>query len=434
MKRFLSLFLCVVLILHGCGSPEPEGGTLFYYQRGGGTVDDIFAPEPRQLGSLEGNLDAILSLYCAGPVQDGLTNPLPPDAVILGWSLADRTLTLHFDSSLAQLSGIELTVAAGCLARTFLELTGAEILVLTADGALLRGETALRLELSDLSLRDNALDRLHQCYTVYYASPDNRYLIGHEVSIHTATGEELPMQLLELLLTAPQGSGLHSALPVGTRILSARVEDGLCTVDLSSEFERRRFYGISAQCLSLLSIVNTLTVLDAIDRVEFTVEGNLVIQYGQIPIGAPLVRDERCIGPVRTGLGERDATIYLAQAGSRLLLPVPARLTQSGGMPLPELVVRCILQDPGSNGIQSCISPGTVLNAISVRNGTCTVDLSAAYLTEPQNLTASGRVIAASLCSLDGIDRVQLLVDGTIPEGFDRALFGPLVPQEDWFL
>jgi germination protein M len=242
------------------------------------------------------------------------------------------------------------------------------------------------------------------------------------------------MQLLELLLTAPQGSGLHSALPVGTRILSARVEDGLCTVDLSSEFERRRFYGISAQCLSLLSIVNTLTVLDAIDRVEFTVEGNLVIQYGQIPIGAPLVRDERCIGPVRTGLGERDATIYLAQAGSRLLLPVPARLTQSGGMPLPELVVRCILQDPGSNGIQSCISPGTVLNAISVRNGTCTVDLSAAYLTEPQNLTASGRVIAASLCSLDGIDRVQLLVDGTIPEGFDRALFGPLVPQEDWFL
>ena len=63
------------------------------------------------------------------------------------------------------------------------------------------------------------------------------------------------MYLLEQLLTPPAGTTLRSALPSGTYFNSVTVENGLCTVDVSEEFDSRRFYSMSAQSLSLLSIV-----------------------------------------------------------------------------------------------------------------------------------------------------------------------------------
>lgn len=439
MKRAFLLILCLsmVLSLWSCRAQQPQAADVFYYPRTETAFsgdDGVFAPEERDLAAIRSDLSAVLALYCAGPVSSALANPLPPDTAVEDWSLEEGVLTLRFGAGLAQLSGVELTIAAGCLARTFLELTGAETLVLTADGALLNGETAMRLSVSDLSLRDDSLDRLHTDLTVYYASSDRRYLIGQDVSVQISSPEELPMQLLELLLSPPSGSGLSSPLPAGTRILSVSVADGLCTVELSPEFENRRFYSLTAQCLSLLSVVNTLTALESIDRVEFTIGGNLLIRYGSLDIAAPLVRDERCIGPVRTGLGETDAIVYLAHGDEGLLLPIPARLRQSAAASMPELVVRHLLQDPGTNGIRSCIPLGTQLNSVEVNGGTCYVDLSAEYLTAPEHLRPAGRVIAASLCQLEEVERVQILVNGAVPAEYEETWFGVLTPNEDWFL
>lgn len=437
MKRSICLLLILSLVLCGCSQPELQEPGTFYYHRIETAYqgnEGVVAPEVRELSGIRDDLGAILDLYCAGPLGPGLENPLPPGAKLLDHHLEDGILTLRFNDALAQLSGIELTVAVGCLARTFLPLTGAEELILTADGVLLGGNTSLRLRLEDLSLRDNSLDLLHTEYPVYYASSDRRYLIEQTVTAHHASQEELIMHLLEQLLTPPVGSGLRSALPDGTRFLSVTLADGLCTVDVSAEFENRRFYAMSAQCLSLLSVVNTLTALEEIDRVEFTVEGDLLIRYGSLSITAPLVRDERCVGPVRTSLGEQDAVLYLVHGNEGLLVGIPARLRPTASTAMPELVVRALLSDPGTNGIRSCISAGTQLLSLKLEDGLCVVDLSGEYLNQPEQLRSSGRVLAASLCALEEVDSVRILVNGTVPVGFDADLFGILTPQDDWFL
>ena len=62
------------------------------------------------------------------------------------------------------------------------------------------------------------------------------------------------------------------------------------------------------------------------------------------------------------------------------------------------------------------------------------MDLSREYLDNPAQILLSGRVIAASLCTLEEVSQVQILVDGTIPADYDSKLFGPLCPNSDWFL
>ena len=429
--------MILALGLFGCEQPELRVPGTFYYLRTETAYsgpDGIFAPEQRELEGIREDLGAIVDLYCRGPVTDGLESPLPPEAVLLSHSLENDVLTLSFSAELAQLDGIELTAAAGCLCRTFLELTGARKLILRADDALLDGQTSMVLSSGDLELQDNSLDRLMQDFTVYYTDLDRRYLIAQQIDLDPSDQESIPLQLLELLLTPPSGSSLRSALPAGTRIKGVSVADGLCTVELSAEFEGRRFYALTSQVLSLMSMVNTLTALPEIQRVEFVCEGSLLIRYGALSIPEPLIRDERCIGPVRTGLGEQDVTIYLSQGEEGRLLPMPTRLRQTGAVSQAELIVRCLLQDPGTNGITSRIPADTQLNSATITEGVCYVDLSAQYLSSPADLRWAGRVIAASLCALPEVEQVQILVDGAVPADFDPEWFGPLAPNTDWFL
>ena len=129
MKRMICMLLCAVLLLSGCTGQQYRTPGTFYYHRTETTysgTDGVCAPEVRELHGIDSDLDAVLELYCAGPISADLNNPLPPDAQVLSWELTEGVLTLNFSESLSRLSGIELTVAAACLARTFLELTGAQ--------------------------------------------------------------------------------------------------------------------------------------------------------------------------------------------------------------------------------------------------------------------------------------------------------------------
>ena len=187
MKRFICLLLTISLLLCGCAQTSLSSPGTFYYHRTQtdyrGT-DGVLAPEQRELAGIREDLEAVVDLYCAGPLSPELENPLPPGTELLGYSLYDHVLTLRFNKTLAELSGIELTLAAGCLARTFLPMTGAGTLILTANGSLLGSNPSMTVTLDDLSLRDDSLDLLHTEFPVYYASTDRKYLIRQTVNAH----------------------------------------------------------------------------------------------------------------------------------------------------------------------------------------------------------------------------------------------------------
>ena len=439
MKRFLAILLCLCLLLPllGCQTEELQSPGTFYYYRvetAYSGTDGVIAPEVRELSGIREDLGAILALYCQGPQSKDLEVPIPQGTPVPGYALEDGVLTLQFDTSFAALTGIELTVAAGCFARTFLPLTGAQTLVLTADGALLDGQSALTVTLGDLDLRDDSQDRLHGDFTVCYTDADRRYLIAQSCSVDLTAREELPALLLERMRTAPTGTALRSVLPAACRVLAVSVEDGLCTVDLSAAFESSRFYDHTGQLLSIMGIVNTLTALPEIEQVELRVEGDPLVRYGALSISGRLEYDERFLGPVRTGLGEWDATVYLVQGGEAGLVPLPTRLRQTGALPQAELMMRSLLSDTGLNGLSTCIPEGTRLNSITLKKRVCHVDLSAEYLSSPDTLLWANRVIAASLCTLDTVSAVSITVDGSVPEGYEPGMFGVLTPKNDWFL
>jgi spore germination protein GerM len=91
---------------------------------------------------------------------------------------------------------------------------------------------------------------------------------------------------------AERDGGISSAVPAGTQLLGISIENGIATVDLSSEFESG---GGSASVLTRLGqVVYTLTQFPTVDSVVFRVEGRTVTVFGGegVILDGPVARDD----------------------------------------------------------------------------------------------------------------------------------------------
>ncbi len=439
MRRALTagLVLALLLSLAGCAGGQPQVPANFYYRRAQTAYtgpDGVIAPEVREIRGMEQDLDALLDAYFSGPEDASMLSPFPRESQVLSWQSSEDALLLTMNEAFCALSGIELSIACACIAKTMLELTDAALVQFQAEEGLLGGEKAISISLDNLRLYDNSLDQSRADFTLYYTDRSRRYLLTQTVSVSLAAEDDIIAYLLDALTTPASGSDLQSALPTGTQLLDYTLDDGLCTVNLSREFELHGWSAPTAQRLSLLAVVNTLTQLPEIQQVEFRIEGNLLVQYRLLNIPNPLVFEEGAIGPVRTGMNEFDATLYLSNGTENYLAGIPTRLRQSTGITQAELVVQALLDHSAINGFYSTIPADTQLNRLTIRNGICYIDLNGAFVAETSHLTQSVHSIIASVCALSDISRAQITVEGQTPQGDYGNLFSILSPQSDWFL
>lgn len=86
---------------------------------------------------------------------------------------------------------------------------------------------------------------------------------------------------------------MRSLIPVGTRLLSASVKDGVATINLSEEFQFNQF-GIEGYLGQLAQIVFTATAFPTVSSVQILIDGQRREYLGAegVWIGTPLSRDK----------------------------------------------------------------------------------------------------------------------------------------------
>lgn len=96
---------------------------------------------------------------------------------------------------------------------------------------------------------------------------------------------------------ADTGSGLASAIPLGTSLLDINVRtDGKCIVDLSREFISNLGKDPQTETLAVYAVVNTLTQYPTVTEVQVLVDGQIVNSpRGEVDLSQPLTRSESII-------------------------------------------------------------------------------------------------------------------------------------------
>lgn len=217
--------------------------------------------------------------------------------------------------------------------------------------------------------------------------------------------------IMEQLLGACKASGFTSPVPDGTALRSCTVTGGTVSVDLSSEYDHLTGIDrtIADYCITL-----SLMQLTGILAVRLTVEGELpadrtneVYTSEEVLLTSP----EDIVRTVKVVLYFPDQTGQLVGE--------ERRLTVYEGETIAQAVVKALTERPMDSygGLDEPLLPAefTALGA-NTEGGTCYLNLpSSVTVLLPEDADAQNRMIQGlvdSLCSLEGVEQVQLMLDG----------------------
>ena len=445
MKKLMIFFLTVLLLLpllSACREPAATAEQMktpvdFFYRRreiGAGDANSVLGIQTVDFGDKLPDTAQMLERYLDGPTDDELDSPFPKGTVVLSVSVARNTVSLQMGGTYADLNGINASVADACLCKTLLKFEAAEKIVLSvADQS---GVTARSVSItdSDILLLDDSSDTSSTSVTLYFTDENGRYLIPEKRTVPYLSESERPKYLVNQLLSGPETNGLKKTLPYGTRLLDINVDNGVCAVDFSADFVNNRPQSMEEERLAVLSVVNTLTVLDSVELVQFYVEGNRQEQYSFLPLSGQFVQDNAAVGPVRGDLNETDATLYLPAEGSGLLYAVPVRAKTASGS-VPEAVLRLLSEYEPKNGLTNPMYGKPLPQNVSVEDSSCVLDYPEGTVFGENFDTelATVRTIVATTTASDGIRSVRIFVGGA-PAVFSFIEAAEnLKPMPEWY-
>lgn len=232
-----------------------------------------------------------------------------------------------------------------------------------------------------------------------------------EITAHDRGRQQQAQYIMELLLGGCTKSGFICPVPTGTRLLSCTVTGGTVLVDLSGEYNQ--LMGID-RTIADYCITLSLMQLTGILAVRLTVEGELpadrtneVYTSEEVLLTSP----EDIVRTVKVVLYFPDQTGQLVGE--------ERRLTVYEGETIAQAVVKALTERPMDSygGLDEPLLPAefTALGA-NTEGGTCYLNLpSSVTVLLPEDADAQNRMIQGlvdSLCSLEGVEQVQLMLDG----------------------
>lgn len=220
----------------------------------------------------ERTIPALMSALLAGPPEEEaeLTSLIPAGTRVLSWSLEEGVVSVELSAAYAGLVGIDLTLADCCITLTLAQLPEVEGVRVTVNGGGQSYRDRRVLYPKDV-LFSGAEEAPVELSAALYFRREGGDQLGFELRRFRLTEDKVPVkEVLDALIAGPEDKGLTPLLPSDLAVRSVRVDEGLCTADLSA-----RLLDLPEQerALAAQSIVETLRSLDAVEQVQLLVEG-----------------------------------------------------------------------------------------------------------------------------------------------------------------
>lgn len=229
--------------------------------------------------------------------------------------------------------------------------------------------------------------------------------------------------LLSALLAGPpaEETELTSIIPRGTRLLSWSLDDRVANVELSAAYAE--LVGIDLT-LADYCVTLTLTQLPGVDGVRITVNGGGQA-YRDRP---PLYPESALFSGAEEVPVEVAAALYFRREGGDSLGYELRKFRLTEDKVPAKAVLAALIAGPEDKGLLPLLPAGLTVRSAWVEEGACTANLSAQLLDlPPEERALAVESIVETLCSLDTVERVQLLIEGEpLEESGGQDLSEPL--------
>ncbi len=211
--------------------------------------------------------------------------PLQFDFTVMSIVLEGDRLILDLSSSYTEMSPTREILVRAAIVRTLTQVDGVDAVSLMVDGLPLTdiGGNAVGTMTADSFVDNegveiNAYDKvtLH----LYFAGENGDKLVECSRSVMYNTNLPLERLVLEELIQGPELEEGEPVLDPSTKVISVTVTDGVCFVNLDSDFLNS--VGNVTPYVSIYSVVNSLAELNTVHKVQFMVNGESDVMFREI--------------------------------------------------------------------------------------------------------------------------------------------------------
>lgn len=305
-KRWICLLLFVGMMftVSGCRGenkpgtagqpPETRKVQIYYYD----TTEAKLVPEEHEVNA-EGisEFRGILDEMIKGPVSQELKRVLPEDLEVRAVEFGNDILVLNFGNAFDEND----IMARYALYQTFFGLQEVQTISLLKNDAPIQnaeGETVPEMNRYNFVTSAPPIPTDQAVVTLYFgsSSQNGETLKAESRLVAVKNDETLEKSVLEELIKGPRNTSLYATVPAETKIISVETKEGTCFVNLSQEFVNKHTGGSTGELMTVYSIVDSLTELDGVRKVQFLIEGQkLEVFKGHLIFNEPFEREESYI-------------------------------------------------------------------------------------------------------------------------------------------
>ncbi len=280
-KLFCAFLIAVACLFSGCGATTngvqetslvEDAGAYVYYQAGDGYQLTMVACE-----LLAEDLESQVSeLYekLKSPEDSQYAAAVPESLQLLSFTLDGTTLSMNFSSDYTSMSATDEVLCRAAIVNTMMQLEeveGVSFLVadqplVTSSGSTIGVMTSDSFELSvNQTLNETEL-------TLYFTDETGQWLKSEQRTVVYRSGQSLEKLVVEELIDGPSEDDNYPVLDSSLSLTGISVTDGICYVYFDSSFLQNTLE--VADYIPIYAIVNSLSELSGISRVQFVIDGS----------------------------------------------------------------------------------------------------------------------------------------------------------------
>ncbi len=254
---------------------------------------------------------------------------------------------------------------------------------------------------------------------IYYLDASQTSIVSMDYTPKESSTSELIDELIWALDQNPKSSSMKKAKPDSIIIQGYHLtKDGRLTLDFNSEYIE--FTGVE-EILSRATIVNTLSQVDGVDYIEFTINDQPLMDYNDKPVG--LMEESDFI--YNTNAENVYVKVYFSNEEGTALVASNLKITYDGNISIAELIVNRILLGPLEEEMQLTVPKASKLNSITIKEGICYVDFNEEFLNKNPEIDSEVVIysVVNSLVELSYINKVQFTINGAKIENYNGIPF-----------
>ena len=276
------------MIQNGPAVPMHEEGTAIYYMNNDGS--GLLHAHYSLASTGDTAVSELFQVLRSGQYNDGRT-AIPEGCSLERSAWQEKSLVLYLSGSYPEVGTVEEILCRSALVCTMSQVEDVSGVTIYVNGQPLKNTRGSEIGImtAETFLTDVIADNKEEyaSVTLYFANDTGDLLVPERVLLRKTSEQSLEVQIMNQLIEGPKTKECFSSMPVGTKVNSVMVQNGICYVNLDTSFTAGTL--TMKDYIPVYSIVNSLTGLSEVNSVQLLIDGSSDVIFGEsISFATPL--------------------------------------------------------------------------------------------------------------------------------------------------